>query len=201
VTDQMHFAPPEGDVPNPAPAPAAVATTPVVPVVVPRKRAGGLTNALFAVAALVAIGGVAFAVGRATAPATAAGAGGRTATGFPVGGPTGSFDPAARGGFAGDRSVTLTGTVKSVDGSTLVITAADGTERTIDVSGSTYHAETAATSADVAAGDTVKVAVDGFGGFRPGTAPDASAAPAASGAPAAGSGTITATDVTITGGQ
>ena len=97
--------------------------------------------------------------------------------------------------------MTLTGTVKSADGSTLVITAADGTERTIDVSTSTYHAQAAATAADVTAGDTVSVSVNGFGGFRPGAAPGSSAAPAASGAPAAGNGTITATDVTITGGQ
>ena len=143
MTDQIHFAPPEGDAPAGAVTPAAVATTPVVPVVVPKKRAAGLTNVLFAVAALVAVGGLAFAVGRATAPVTTArGAGARTATGFPAGGPAGSFDPAARGGFAGgDRTVTLTGTVKSADGSTLVITAADGTERTIDVSTSTYHAQ------------------------------------------------------------
>lgn len=191
MTDPMTFAPPEGDAPP---------ATPVTPVVKPKSRGGGLTNMLFVVAGLVAIGGLAFAVGRATAPASAA-TGFPGANGFPAGGPTGSFDPAARGGFGGDRTVTLTGTVKSLDGSTLVITAADGTETTIDVSGTTYHAQAAASAADVTAGDTVQVAVSGLGGFRPGAAPDASAAPVASAVPAAGGGTITATDVTITSGQ
>lgn len=198
MTDPTRPAPPEGD----AAVPSAVPTAPLVPIVKPKSKAGGLTNAVLAIAAVVAIGGLAFAAGRATAPASAAtGFRGANGAGFPPGGPTGSFDPAtARGGFGGDRSVTLTGTVKSLNGSTLVITAADGTETTIDVAGTTYHAQTTATAADVTAGDTVKVSVSGFGGFRPGSAPDASGAPAASGAPPAGTGTITATDVTITGG-
>ena len=61
----------------------------------------------------------------------------------------------------GDRTMTITGTVKSLDGSTLVLTTADGTETTIDVSGSTYHAQPPATSADVTAGTSVSVSVDG----------------------------------------
>ncbi len=89
--------------------------------------------------------------------------------------------------------MTITGTVKSLDGSTLVLTTADGTETTIDVSGSTYHAQSPATAADVTAGTDVSVSVTGFGGMR---RPGASAAPDASAAP--GAGTITATDVTIT---
>ncbi|HEY3335813.1 MAG TPA: hypothetical protein VGK16_11330 [Candidatus Limnocylindrales bacterium] len=195
MTEPMTFAPPEGDAPAPP-------TVPVAPVVRPRPRGGGLTNTVLTLAALVAVGGVAFAAGRATAPASPAAGAVRTGTGFPAGGPTGSFDPAtARGGFGGDRTVTLTGTVRSADGSTLVITAADGTETTIDVSGTAYHAQAPATAADVTAGDTVQVSVTGFGGFRPGAIPGASAAPTASGAPVAGTGTITATDVTITSGQ
>ena len=57
--------------------------------------------------------------------------------------------------------MTITGTVKSLDGSTLVLTTADGTETTIDVSGSTYHAQSPATSTDVTAGTEVSVSVDG----------------------------------------
>jgi hypothetical protein len=215
MTDPMTgWATPEGSAPavspapgaNPAVSPAASpAAGPVpvavpIPVATPKKKGGGLTNALLALAVLVDVGGVTFAAGRATAPASASTGTtrGSGATGQAGVGPTGSFDPAAGvpggvpGGF-GDRTMTLTGTVKSLDGSTLVITTADGTETTIDVTGSTYHAQSAATAADVTAGSTVSVAVTGFGGMR---APGASAAPAASAG--AGTGTITATDVTIT---
>ena len=94
MTDQIHFAPPEGDAPAGAVTPAAVATTPVVPVVVPKKRAAGLTNVLFAVAALVAVGGLAFAVGRATAPASPARARRRTdGDRVPAGRPRGQLRP------------------------------------------------------------------------------------------------------------
>jgi hypothetical protein len=189
------WAAPEGTDPVAAPTP--------VPVVKPKAKSGGLTNALLLVAVLIAVGGVTFAIGRATAPAS-------TASGITSGsgraglGSGGSFDPGAmpagadRGGF-GNRTMTITGTVKSLDGSTLVLTTADGTETTVDVSGSTYHAQSPATSADVTAGTEVSVSVAGFGGMRrPGAsgAPDASAAP--DGNPAPGSGTVTATDVTIT---
>ncbi|HYO42900.1 MAG TPA: hypothetical protein VES19_06835, partial [Candidatus Limnocylindrales bacterium] len=146
--------------------------TPVtpMPVVKPKAKGSGFTNALLVVAALVAVGGVTFAIGRATAPASAASAfpGGQGRTGL---GPGGSFDPgtmpggAGPGGF-GDLSMTITGTVKSLDGSTLVITTADGTETTIDVSGSTYHAQSPATGADVTAGTDVSVSVTGLGGMR-----------------------------------
>lgn len=190
---------------------ASGASAPVetVPIVAPRKKkGGGITNVLLVVAALVAVGGVTFAVGRATAPAAASGLGAR-GTGLTSGTgttgqqglvPGGSFDPAAggvpggdRGGF-GDRTMTITGTVKSIDGTSMTVTTASGNETTIDISGTTYHSQAAATAADVTAGSTVSVSITGFGGGRGG--PDASAAPAASGAPA--SGTITATDVTIT---
>ena len=180
-----------------------VAATTPVPAVKPKAKSGGLTNALLLVAVLIAVGGVTFAIGRATAPASAA-SGVTSGLGRAGLGPGGSFDPgtmpagADRGGF-GNRTMTITGTVKSLDGSTLVLTTADGTETTVDVSGSTYHAQSPATSADVTAGTEVSVSVTGFGGMRrPGAsgAPDASAAP--DGNPAPGSGTVTATDVTIT---
>ena len=112
-----------------APAPA--------PIVAPRKKGGGLTNVLLVVAALVAVGGVTFAVGRATAPAAASGTGGRTGITNGAGttgqglGPGGSFDPAAGmpvGGPAGfgNRTTSISGTVKSIDGTSLTITTADG---------------------------------------------------------------------------
>jgi hypothetical protein len=175
-----------------APVPPVTPT----PVVKPKGKSGGLTNALLVVAALVAVGGITFAIGRATAPATVA-SGVSRGLGRSGLGPGGSFDPgtlpagADRGGF-GNRTTTIAGTVKSLDGSTLVITTSDGTETTIDVSGSTYHAQSPATSADVTAGTEVSVSVTGFGGMR---RPDASAAPDAA---ALGSGSITATDVMVT---
>lgn len=193
---ETSWAQPEGGAPDPVqngPAPVRPAK---------QSGSGRLTNALFLVAALVAVGGLAFAIGRLTAPAAAAGLGNRGG-GFPTGSfdpgqgfPGGSFDPAL-GGFpggapGGDRSVTISGTVTSLDGTTLVIAAEDGTATTIDVSGAEFHAQAAATAADVTAGTTVSVTVNGLGGgFRPGSSPDPNGG--------SGSTTITATEVTVTG--
>lgn len=209
MTDPMtSWAQPEGSAPTPGSAltpgnpPAASASpaptsTPAVPAPLatpPAKGSGQATNILLAIAALVAVAGLAFAGGRVTAPASA--------SGFPStrgGFPAGSFDPNragqaggfGQGGLGGDRALTITGTVKSLDGSTLVLTAADGTEVAIDVSGSTYHAESAATASDVTSGSGVSVTVSGFGGFR---GPNASAAPNAG-----GTASIKASDVIVTG--
>jgi hypothetical protein len=174
----------------------APATTPIV---VPRKTSGTLTNRLLLGAAFIAIGGLAFAGGRATAPVAAANpfAGGPT-------GRFGSFDPGAvpSGGGAlggGNASLTISGTVKSIAGTTMTITTASGTDTVIDTSSSTFHAQSAANAADVTTGSTVAVSVSGLP-FGPGTG-----GPGASGAPAAssrtGSTTLKATDVTITEAQ
>jgi hypothetical protein len=193
-----NWAQPEGGASGPAPTPVPAPSP--APVVVPKKKGGNLTNVLLVVAAVIAIGGVAFAVGRATAP-TAAASGFRGGNGqFPGGQgfiPNGSFAPGqgGQGGFGGDRALTISGTVKSIDGTTMTITTANGNETRIDISGTTYHSQAAATAADVKAGSSVAVEVTGFGGFR--GRPDASAGPGASAAPVAGTGTIKATDVTI----
>jgi hypothetical protein len=197
MTDpNTNWAQPEGGSSGPAPVAPVPPVTPT-PVVKPKGKSGGLTDALLVVAALVAVGGITFAIGRATAPASAASAvtsgSGRLGVG-----PGGSFDPgtlpagAGAGGF-GDRTMTVRGTVKSLDGATLVITTSGGTETTVDVSESTYHAQSPATAADVTAGTEVSVSVTGFGGMR---RPGASAAPDSGAGP--GSGSITATDVTVT---
>jgi hypothetical protein len=200
MTDPMNsWAQPEGGAPATPPAPTPLVAPPTAtPLAAPPvKGSGRATNILLGVALLVAVGGLAFAGGRVTAPAGASGfPGGRA--GFPTGSfdpnQAGGFDPNRAGGFApgGDRALTITGTVKSLDGSTLVLTAGDGTEMTIDVSGSTYHTETAATASDVTSGSSVSVTVTGFGGFR---GPNASAAPNGG----AGSTSIKASDVIITG--
>jgi hypothetical protein len=189
------WAQPEDGSSAPASAPSPA------PIAVPRKKGGNLTNILLVVAAAIAIGGIAFAVGRTTAPTAAAG-GFRGGNGQFLGGqgvtPNGSFAPGqgGPGGFGGDRALTISGTVKSIDGTTMTITTANGNETTIDISGTTYHSQAPATAADVKPGATVAVEVTGFGGFRGG--PDASGAPDANGAPdAGGTGTIKATDVTI----
>jgi hypothetical protein len=188
---------------------APITTAQPVPNLAPRKKSGGLVNAVLVVGALVAVGGVAFAVGRSSAPAQASGFGGQGVTqggtqaggqGFP-GMPGGSFDP-GQGGLGGipgggDRTMTISGTVKSIDGTTMVITTASGSETSIDVSGAAYHVQADASASDVSVGSEVSVAAEGLGFRRP----DASGAPGASGAPVAGSGTVTATDVTITGAK
>lgn len=172
-------------------------TPPTSPVVAPKKKSGNLTNYLLIGAAFIAIGGIAFAGGRATAPTPAA-------TGFrgAPGGPGGSFDPNALpggglggGGLGGNASLTISGTVKSVDGTTMTITTAAGTDTVIDTSASTFHAQSAATAEEVTAGATVSVAISGLG-FRPGAG-----GPGASDAPAASPSAIKATDVTITQAQ
>jgi hypothetical protein len=200
------WAQPEGAPPE---APAPVTRQPSAPapgpVVAPKKRSGALVNAVLLIGALVAVGGVAFAIGRSTAQAQATALTGQGVfpgggQGLPGGLPGGSFDPgqAGPGGFpgGGDRTMTIAGTVTSLDGTTMVITTASGNETTIDVSGAAYHAQADASASDVTVGTEVSVATEGFGFRRPGS----SAAPDAGGAPVAGSGTITATDVTITSG-
>lgn len=182
-------------------------TTPIPPVVpmppigAPKRRSsGGAANLVLALAALVAVGGVAFAGGRATAPASSTGQRGAFAgaNGY---GPTGSFTPGQGGGF-GTRTETLNGTVTAVDGSKLTIKTSSGASVTVDTSSAAYHAQAAATASDVTTGTTVQVSVSGggFPGGGPVGAPGASSGPAASGGPAStgGSTTLTASDVTIT---
>jgi hypothetical protein len=147
-----------------------------------RKR--GPLDYILAIALVVAVGGVAFAVGRTTAPAQAS---------VPTGGgfvPTGSFDPGAGGPGGGlGGGLTIEGTVKSVDGSTLVIQTANGQEVTVNLdAGTTYHEATSADAEAVAAGDDVTVRAAGGGQLGPG----GGANPGASGTPS-----FTATDVTV----
>ena len=180
-----------------APAPAAASAVPTAPVASPAgplpagtlsqpakrtRSGGGVLNVVLVIAAAVAIGGVAFAVGRSTAPASAVigtGRGNLGGTGFP----TGSFAPGANGqpgfvrGGLGGAGLTVRGTVESVDGDTLTIKTASG--QTIEVTtdpSTTYHTQTPAAASDVQAGATVQVQLDPSGAIvgRPG----ASAAPA-----------------------
>lgn len=175
--------------------PSIVTATPARP----SSRLAGGTIALI-LAGVVAAAGLGFAGGRVTAPAATTPTrngfgnfanGGATASGVP-GGFTGGGLGAGAGG------VTVKGTVSSIGNGQLVLTTASGTNVTIELPSTvTYHAQAAATSADVTAGATVEVTVNGFRGFgRNGGGAEASGAPnpAPSGATTA---TITATDVTI----
>lgn len=181
-------------------------STPPPPVIAPAKKADRTFTILLAVGLLIAVGGVTFAVGRITAPAAAAttrGNGGFGNGGFPAGG-TGAAGAGAgaaglgRGGFGG--GVLVTGTVDSISGTTMTLKEANGSTVTVNLAGTTtYHAQAAATSADVTTGKQVQVEVQIAGGFGgqgvPGASPgaDASPVPGAS----APTRTITARDVTL----
>src|ERR1035437_3676948 len=91
-----------------------------------------------------------------------------------------------RGG-AGDLTGGVTGTVQTIDGSTLTLLLSTGTTVTIDLSGSTtYHNETAGSSSDVKVGSKVQVQI--------GSAASAGASPNPS---ASGGRTLTASDILV----
>jgi hypothetical protein len=154
-----------------------------------------LVNVLLGLALVVAVGGVAFAAGRATAPASAAAAG-RTGFGQGGAGGQGFGGPAASGapgrgfgGGGGAGAISIQGTVEAIDGSSMTIKLPSGQTVTIGLNGSTtYHSQTAATASDVTNGSSVIVQIQGRGGAGGGQ-PSASGAPAPSGAPATGLGT------------
>ena len=174
-----------------------------------RSGAATLVNVLLGVALVVAVGGVAFAAGRATAPATTA-ANGRTGFGN---GQFGGFGPNAsgapdRGGFggfaAGGGGVSLQGTVTAVGGDSLTLQLASGQTLTIPLDAqTTYHSRTAATASDVTNGTTVIVQLTGGRGQGFGNGqgngqgnPGASNAPVASGG-GPGRGLGSASSITI----
>lgn len=139
-----------------------------VPVVAaaPRARSGGILNLLLIGATIVAIGGVAFAIGRSTAPGNAL-----TQVGaFPDGavgiGPRGSFAPsgAGPGGFAFSGAPSMDGTVAAIDDDSITLTLDNGEEVTLKLdAATTFRESTEASPGDVAVGNevTVKLAGDG----------------------------------------
>jgi hypothetical protein len=157
--------------------------TPGQPVlrVQPRKTGGMWLNVVLGLAALVAVGGIAFAIGRNTAPVAAGGnfPGGNFPGGnFPnaSGGlgnfPDGSFAPNASGGFGGafgrGGGFNLSGTVESITGETLTLKTANG--QTLEFSlgaDTTYASKTPATAADVKVGSKVEVQLRGVGSGLP----------------------------------
>jgi hypothetical protein len=184
------------------------AAMPVAPVVRPRRSSSRLLDIALVLAAALAIGGVAFGVGRATAPvATAADGPGFIRDG---GGrfPGGSFDPnnaPGRGGVFGlGGGLSIDGTVTAVTADSLTLKLANGQEVTFNLdSSTTYHQSTAVSSSDVAVGNdvSVKLSANGrvFGGGQGGNGgAGASAAPGPSGAPGLANGVLQASDITVT---
>jgi hypothetical protein len=184
---QVTFDPNRPSAPEPfsqvPPEPSSVPTSPVVtstpviagPASLPARRTssgGRLLNLVLVLAAAVAIGGVAFAVGRGTAPVAAAGNGrGNVGGVFPGGSfaPRGSGQPGlGRGGFG---PLTLDGTVESVTADTLTIKTAAGQTIVVSLGASTtYHTQTPATATDVQVGKSVEVQLDGGQGRPAGSA-------------------------------
>jgi len=145
---------------TPAAGPAPV---PVV-AVASRPKAVGILNALLVGAAVLAVAGVAFAIGRTTAPASAFPGVGRVTDGGTVVRPDGSFAPGAGGpgGLALRSALAMDGTVTAIDADSLTLALENGEEVTFTLDASTtYRAATDASAADVAVGDEVSVKVDG----------------------------------------
>ena len=169
ITPVPTVAPP-GTTPFPSPTPAVAPVAPTAPVapvlaVTPRAKSGGVLNLLLIGAAILAIGGVAFAVGRSSAPASAFPGVGSLTEG-PIARPGGSFAPGAGGprGFASNGGLAIDGKVTSVDADSITLTLGSGEEMTFALDGdTTYHAATDAAATDVAVGDDVSVKVDGGG--------------------------------------
>ena len=162
------------------------------------------TIALLLIAALVAVGGIGFALGHLTAPSAAAAAnpsdrGGFGRGAFPSLAPGQTFNigqfggGAGRGGVGGVGGVAggITGTVQSVTPTSITIQEASGTSVTIDISGNTtYHTAAAASPNDVKVGTSVTVQID--------TSALASESPNPSASGALGGRTLTAKDILIT---
>lgn len=178
--------------PGPGPGPldgASFSPQPVIPsapaLQTPRRTSSSAwLNVILVVAAVVAVGGVAFAIGRSTAPVAAAARGnGQFGNGNFA---RGSFDPTASGGpgngflggLRGGGGFNLSGTVQSVTGDTLTITTANG--QTVEFtlgSATTYSAKTPATASDVKAGSKVEVQLEFGDGGRPTASAAASPGP------------------------
>jgi hypothetical protein len=164
--------------------PEPPATPPPSTVSASRVAARGAGSVLLAVAALIAVGGVTFAVGRLTAPAAATTRGPGTGAGngaFPGG--QGGGRQGGLGGLFGAGGLTVRGTVTATTTSGITIRLANGTTITIPTDGSTtYHRQAAASSGDVATGTevVVELAVGQGGQGAAGQGPNASPSPGAS---------------------
>ena len=202
------------------PSPFAAPAAPPAPVVAPpaRRRSGSsmIVNVLLGFALVVAVGGVAFAAGRATAPAST-GTGRFGANGN--GGFAGGFGPNASGapnrGFGGAAggAISIQGKVTAVAADSITIQLPSGQSITIPTSDqTTYHSQTSASASDVTSGSDVIVQVAGGGRFVTGGNGNGgnsqgnngngngNAGPAASGAPNRGFGSASSVTIVPAGG-
>ena len=171
-----------------------VALSPVArhvrPAAIPPKRSSSV-GVLLGISALIAVGGVGFAVGKlaASSTSTAGSQNGNAAFRPDASGGLGGFSglgPNASGAPGLGRSAgAVSGTVVSVGTDSFTVKLASGETVTISTaSATTYHSQTSSSSTDLASGETVLVQTAG------GAAPNASSA--------TGTSARTATDVTIT---
>ena len=167
----------------------------------PRGRSSSVLNVALGLAVAVAIAGVAFAVGRGTAPAAAAAGTGTGRAGFGQGGyfqggngGNGGNGPGGFGAGGGATAISITGQVTAVGPDSITLKTSTGASITVSTTGATtYHQQASGTASDVAAGKTVIVALEGFGGRGGG---GAAASPNAGASPRTGL-TTTATDITV----
>jgi hypothetical protein len=222
ATGHVPAQPPAGSPFGPGPEPGPMApVAPVLPVAARRRSTSALlVNVLLGVALVVAVGGVAFAAGRATAPAPVATTG-RNGNGF--GGNGGFFGPNAsgapdRGGFGGafggaNGGISIQGTVTAITADSISLQLASGQTITIPIdTQTTYHTRAAASASAVTSGSTVIVQLSG-GRFGPGNGNgngigngngngnggQGGGGPTASGAPTRGLGTASSITVVPAG--
>ncbi len=138
----------------------------------PARKANSSLTWVLVIAAMVAIGGIAFAGGRLTAPASAS----NNRPGFPNGFPNGSFAPGGGIVNRGLGGTTLRGEVTAVSSDSITINLANGSSVAVPLDAQTkYHQSTAGSANDVTVGTQVAVE-PGQIDFQPG----ASFAPGAS---------------------
>jgi hypothetical protein len=146
--------------------PVAAVSTISTPRTSARKR--GVVDVVLVVAAIFALGGIGFAAGRITAPATTASVAGAGRAGngtFPGGGEfgagggnRGAGNGFGFGGGAAGGGISISGTVTAVAADSLTLKLASGQSITIALDTTTvYHSQAAATVSDVTTGSTVQV--------------------------------------------
>ena len=136
---------------EPAPPVEAVSAGPTTP----SRRTRTIVNGVLAAAFVVLVGGVAFAAGRATAPAATTAGGTSPLPGDPG---DGRFGP-------GSGGLSIQGTVTAVDGDSITFELADGGTIKIALDSDTdYHRQADASASDVTTGMTVIVGLDGLRG-------------------------------------
>ena len=186
-SDPVPAVPPAPPVLPAAPAVPAVSMSPVSPasaaVVAPGRGTPTWVNVALVAALAVAVGGVAFAMGRMSASSpTLTGPGGLVVRGQGPDGPDGGpMAPGGPGRIDVGGGLSIDGTVTAIDGDTLTITTDTGETQTIALDDTTtYRTATEGTSDDITVGDTVEVGVGLDGSASSGDTP-----------------TLTADDVTL----